>query len=46
MIGPYQDFMDYVNMDLFNWTIKEDAPDWAKEQFEEFMKELNSEDTK
>ena len=39
MIGNYQDFMDYVEMDLWDWKIKEDAPDWAKEEFEEYMKE-------
>nr|DAP80557.1 MAG TPA: protein of unknown function (DUF1724) [Caudoviricetes sp.] len=41
MIGRYQDFMDYVNMDLWDWTIKEDAPEWAKKQFEEYMKKKN-----
>lgn len=39
MTGPYKDFMDYVVMDLWNWKIKEDAPEWAKKEFEEFMKE-------
>ncbi|MFQ7075306.1 MAG: hypothetical protein ACLRQZ_02865 [Clostridia bacterium] len=46
MVYDIKDIEQYINMDLFNWTIKEDAPDWAKEQFKEFMKELNSEDTK
>ncbi len=44
MTEIYQDFMDYVNFDLFNWTIKEDAPDWAKEQFNEYMKEKENRD--
>lgn len=44
MIGTYQDFMDYVNMDLWNWTIKEDAPDWAKQQFNEYMEEQRNKD--
>lgn len=35
----YQDFMEYVNFDFCNWTIKEDAPEWAKKEFEEYMKE-------
>ena len=38
MIGQYQDFMDYVTMDLLDWKIKEDAPQWAKKEFEEYMK--------
>lgn len=36
----------YINMDLFNWTIKEDAPDWAKKEFKELMDQMNNEDTK
>lgn len=46
MAQQYQEFMKYVNMDLFNWTIKEDAPEWAKEEFKKFMKELNNKDVK
>lgn len=38
MIGQYQDFMDYIVMDLFDWKIKEDAPQWAKEEFKKYMK--------
>lgn len=41
-----KDFMAFVEMDLFDWKIKEDAPEWAKKDFEEFMKELNNKDTK
>ena len=37
MIGQYQNFMDYVTMDLFDWKIKEDAPKWAKKEFEEYI---------
>ena len=41
----FDDFMEYVNVDYCNWTIKEDAPDWAKKDFEEYMKQENK-DTK
>jgi len=41
VIGPYQEFMDYVDMDLDNWKIKEDAPEWVKKAFEEYMKDEN-----
>jgi hypothetical protein len=47
MSEMYQDFMDYVNFDYCNWTIKEDAPDWAKKEFEEYIKEKqNNKDIK
>lgn len=38
MIGQYRNFMDYVTIDLFDWKIKEDAPQWAKKEFEEYIK--------
>jgi len=26
----------------YEWHIKDDAPDWAKQEFEEFFKKLNA----
>lgn len=39
-MSVYQDFMEYVNMSFTNgWSIQEDAPQWAKDEFEKYMKE-------
>lgn len=36
-----QDFMAYVNMDFIEgWTIQDDAPQWAKDDFHKYMKEM------
>lgn len=36
----HQDFMVYVNMSFTKgWTIQEDAPQWAKDDFYKYMKE-------
>lgn len=35
-----QDFMAYVNMNFIEgWTIQEDAPQWAKDDFYKYMEE-------
>lgn len=35
----YQEFMEYVDMDIINgWSIREDAPQWAKDDFYEYLK--------
>ena len=36
-----QDFMVYVNMDFIEgWSIQDDAPQWAKDDFYKYMKEM------
>lgn len=31
----------YIDPETEKWRIKEDAPDWAKTEFEEFQKNVN-----
>lgn len=36
----YEDFMIYVKKSFTNgWTIQEDAPQWAKDEFVEYLRE-------
>lgn len=34
---------EYLDKETEEWRIKDDAPDWAKKEFEEFMKKVNPE---
>lgn len=31
----------YLDVEKEEWRIKDDAPDWAKEEFEEFQRAIN-----
>ena len=32
------DFLEWVIMEPDNWRMKENTPEWAKKEFEKFMK--------
>ena len=34
-------FLKWIIQEPDNWHLKENAPDWAKKEFERFMRELN-----
>jgi len=41
MIGPAPDFMDWVEVDLDGWHLKEGAPEDVRQAFAAYMREIS-----
>lgn len=47
MTEPYQKWMDYIEIGENGWWkgIREDAPDWAKEEYKKYKARRDKENT-
>lgn len=44
MMEPKGEKYWYIDKETETWKIKEDAPEWAKKEFEEYMKKPEPDD--